>query len=115
MTAHARAALALSSAALLLAGCEQSPPPAAFHVAARGPAHSCSIEVAGRTVSTDELYTIARQQVTKRRAAHIDTNSGKTPYRCIGGVIFTLQRAGFKKFAYITEPPAPDTQLPENR
>lgn len=28
-----------------------------------------------------------------------------TPYRCIGGTIFTMQRAGFVKVGFISEPP----------
>ena len=37
--------------------------------------------------------------------AHIrgDVN---TPYRCIGGAIFTMQRAGFARVDFISEPPA---------
>jgi len=37
--------------------------------------------------------------------AHIrgDVN---TPYRCIGGAIFTMQRAGFARVGFISEPPA---------
>ena len=36
--------------------------------------------------------------------AHIrgDVN---TPYRCIGGAIFTMQRAGFSRVGFISEPP----------
>jgi biopolymer transport protein ExbD len=36
--------------------------------------------------------------------AHIrgDVN---TPYRCIGGAIFTMQQAGFQKVGFISEPP----------
>ena len=29
-----------------------------------------------------------------------------TPYRCIGGVIYNMQRAGFAKVGFISEPPA---------
>lgn len=29
-----------------------------------------------------------------------------TPYRCIGGAIFTMQRAGFARVGFISEPPA---------
>jgi len=29
-----------------------------------------------------------------------------TPYRCIGGAVFTLQRAGFTRVGFISEPPA---------
>ena len=37
--------------------------------------------------------------------AHIrgDVN---TPYRCVGGAIFTMQRAGFARVGFISEPPA---------
>jgi len=27
-------------------------------------------------------------------------------YRCVGGVIFTMQRAGYQKIGFISEPPA---------
>ena len=29
-----------------------------------------------------------------------------TPYRCIGGAVFTMQRAGFQRVGFISEPPA---------
>ena len=50
---------------------------------------------------------IARQggvdNVTELPEAHIrgDIN---TPYRCIGGAIFTMQRAGFSRVGFISEP-----------
>jgi len=28
-----------------------------------------------------------------------------TPYRCIGGAVFTMQRAGFARIGFISEPP----------
>ena len=27
------------------------------------------------------------------------------PYRCVGGAIYTMQRAGFARIAFISEPP----------
>ncbi len=36
---------------------------------------------------------------------HIRGDSN-TEYRCVGGVIYTLQRAGFQKIGFISEPPA---------
>lgn len=30
--------------------------------------------------------------------------SGNVPYRCIGGVIYTMQRQGYKKVGFIAEP-----------
>ncbi len=40
--------------------------------------------------------------------AHIrgDTN---TPYKCIGGTIFTMQRAGFARVGFVSEPPPGST------
>ena len=32
-----------------------------------------------------------------------------TPYRCIGGAVFTMQRAGFQRVGFISEPPAGST------
>jgi biopolymer transport protein ExbD len=81
----------------------QLPP---FRVMVRGPASSCSIEVDGHKVTTDELLAIARPEAKSGRLAHLDTDMGQTPYRCIGGAIYTLQRAGFTKVAFISEPPA---------
>jgi biopolymer transport protein ExbD len=36
-----------------------------------------------------------------------------TPYRCIGGTVFTMQRAGFARVGFISQPPAggPVTRL----
>ena len=44
------------------------------------------------------------ENVTELPEAHIrgDVN---TPWRCIGGAIFTVQRAGFARVGFISEPP----------
>ena len=36
---------------------------------------------------------------------HIRGDIG-TPYKCIGGTIFTMQRAGFARVGFVSEPPA---------
>ncbi len=36
--------------------------------------------------------------------AHIRADVN-TPYRCVGGAIFTMQRAGFARVGFISEPP----------
>ena len=49
--------------------------------------------------------TVAVQAVQlKLPEAHIrgDVN---TPYKCIGGTIYTMQRAGFARVGFISEPP----------
>jgi biopolymer transport protein ExbD len=37
--------------------------------------------------------------------AHIRADVN-TPYKCVGGAIFTMQRAGFARVGFISEPPA---------
>ena len=37
--------------------------------------------------------------------AHIRADIN-TPYRCVGGAVFTMQRAGFARVGFISEPPA---------
>ncbi len=29
-----------------------------------------------------------------------------TPYKCVGGAVYTMQRAGFARVGFISEPPA---------
>ncbi|MDT8757740.1 biopolymer transporter ExbD [Sphingomonas psychrotolerans] len=84
-----------------LAGCATTLAP--FNVLVRGPATSCSVEVQGRSVTTEELLAIAREEAKTRRAADVDFD-GAAPYRCIGGAIYILQMAGFKKVGFVSEP-----------
>ncbi len=44
------------------------------------------------------------ENVQELPEAHIRADVN-TPYRCIGGAIFTLQRAGFARIGFISEPP----------
>ena len=43
------------------------------------------------------------ENVTELPEAHI-RGDVDTPYRCIGGAIFTMQRAGFARVGFISEP-----------
>ena len=61
--------------------------------------------------AVEKLETLVRnvggaQNITEENMpeAHIrgDIN---TPYRCIGGAIFAMQRAGFARIGFISEPP----------
>lgn len=90
---------------LAITGCAERTEPAPFKVLVRGPASSCTTEVEGRTVTTEELLEIARRAASPGRPARIDGNMAETPYRCIGGTLFTLQRAGFKDVDFIGPPP----------
>jgi biopolymer transport protein ExbD len=84
-----------------------------------GPGGTCEVYWNITPVTSDELLDRAVkkleqiikdvggvQNVTEDNMpeAHIrgDVN---TPYKCIGGTIFTMQRAGFARVGFISEPP----------
>jgi len=92
-----------------------------------GPGGSCEVYWNLTPVSSEELLDKAVQALEKQIAAvggvenineenmpevHIrgDIN---TPYKCIGGTVFTMQRAGFARVGFISQPPAggPVTRL----
>ncbi len=83
-----------------------------------GPGGECEVYLELRKVTAEELFTQAEDVLTKEikrlggpeqiddeeiPEAHIrgDIN---TPYRCIGGAVFTMQRAGFARVGFISEP-----------
>ena len=85
-----------------------------------GPDGSCEVYWNLTKVTSDELLDRAVKKleqlikdvggvenVTEENMpeAHIrgDVN---TPYKCIGGTVFTMQRAGFARVGFISEPPA---------
>ena len=84
-----------------------------------GPGGVCEVYWNLTRVNSEELLQRATDELTQRIAAvggaqniteenmpeaHIrgDIN---TPYRCIGGAVFTMQRAGFQRVGFISEPP----------
>lgn len=90
----------------LAVGCASPAPLSPFTVVVRGPATSCSIEVEGRKVTTDELLEIARPKAKSGRHVRIDSDMAQTPYRCLGGAIFTLQQAEFKDVGFAAKTPS---------
>jgi len=83
---------ALSASPALLAACvqtRQEEPP--LVVTARQDGDGCLVKVEGERVTSQRLLEIARR-TSKRRAIVIFEK--ETPYKCTGGAIFTLQRAG---------------------
>ena len=85
-----------------------------------GPGGSCEVYWNLTKVDNEELLDRAVKKLEKlikdvggvenvteenMPEAHIrgDVN---TPYKCIGGAIFTMQRAGFARVGFISEPPA---------
>ncbi len=83
------------------------------------PNGACEVYWGQTPVNSTELVTRAvaklRKEIDKQGGptapglelpeAHIrgDIN---TPYRCIGGTVFNMQRAGFQRVGFISEPPA---------
>jgi biopolymer transport protein ExbD len=46
------------------------------------------------------------QNITEENMPEVHIRSDvNTPYRCVGGAIFTMQRAGFARVGFISEPP----------
>ena len=104
---HRAATIALPFA---LIGCAHSAREAPFRVVVRGPAATCSITVNGRVVTKEELLAIARKKVKSTRRASIHVEARETPYRCIGGTIYTLQTAGFGYLDFAGQSPFADTK-----
>jgi hypothetical protein len=86
---------------LLAGGCAESSPP--LHVMPRFESGECRYEAGARTLSLDELAVEAR--AWRGRAVRFD-GGAETPYKCLGGAIFFLQRAGVRRIGFISEPPA---------
>jgi biopolymer transport protein ExbD len=60
-------------------------------------------------VDSDTLLSRARAWPDKGVQIHIDGDT-TTPYRCVGGAVYTLQSAGFTKIGFIAEPPGKGSQ-----
>ena len=88
-----------------------------------GPGDTCEVYWGLQKVTAEELLERAAKKledevkkaggpeaITEENMpeAHIrgDVN---TPYRCIGGTIFNMQRAGFARVGFVSEPPAGST------
>ena len=84
-----------------------------------GPGSTCEIYWGMTPVNSEDLLNRAVEKLEAQIAAvggpeniteenmpeaHIrgDIN---TPYRCVGGAVFTMQRAGFARVGFISEPP----------
>ena len=83
----------------------------------------CQVYWQVQKVSADQLLEMA----AKKLKAEVDKLGGpdkvtdetmpeahirgdvNTPYKCIGGAVFTMQRAGFARVGFISEPPPGET------
>lgn len=71
-------------------------------------------KIATKQELLDRSVAALRAEIARQKAAgskqelpevHI-RGDANMEYRCVGGVIYTLQRAGFQKIGFISEPPA---------
>ena len=82
--------------------CTTAPPPRPIRVAVQLVGEECRFVAQGRAMTIDELTTAARAWRGRRVVVNAYSN---TPYKCVGGGIFALQRAGVKKTGFVAEPP----------
>lgn len=68
----------------------------------------CFVEAEGRRLTSDAFAAAARQW--RQREVHL-WGEARTPYRCMGPIIFALQSAGVQRIGFISEPePTPQTR-----
>lgn len=77
---------------------------APFTVRIGGSYPTCKISVAENNISFDELRRLSAEQKSVTDTAKIDGDVKNLPYRCLGSVIYILQRSGFKNIIYGWEP-----------
>jgi len=78
----------------LLCACAPAPPLA---VRASGEGETCTVRINNEELSSDELDAERLRALAKAHGKRMSVDaSPQTPYRCIGGVVFNLQRAGFR-------------------
>ena len=77
-----------------LCACAQTPP---LQVSATGREQTCALRLDNVDVSREALdpNRLRALGAAHRRRAVVDTDP-ETPYRCVGGIIYDLQRAGFR-------------------
>ena len=76
--------------------------PLVIQVRGDGETQPCVAEIDGRRIDAERLAETARPW--RERGARIAATM-ETPYRCVGGIIYALQRAGFTRIGFAAEPP----------
>ncbi len=101
-----RSWLPLALLSSLAAGCATPARPIRFEAATRATDGGCAISFDGREVTDAELLAIARARGRKPYEAQVTTKVSDTPWRCVAGLIYRLQMAGFEKinFAALAPP-----------
>jgi len=96
--------LPIALVALGAAGCATPPAaPPPIQVVALPAGDGCRFQVEGRTYPGLESLTAAAPRWRGRRA--VVSGGTDIPYKCVGGALFALQRAGLKPVTFIAELP----------
>lgn len=90
----------LISAALMFA-MQTAPDPVVIHVT--DGEKGCEFRVEGRLLTPDQLERAARGWVAEGREGQVRGDASLS-YRCAGGVMFTLQKAGMPRVGFIGDP-----------
>jgi biopolymer transport protein ExbD len=66
-----------------------------------GQQQKCWVEFDGRTYSESDLPKLADAMPDRDREVWVSA-AADTPYRCIGGAIYSIQKAGFIRIGFVT-------------
>lgn len=89
------------SAVLLLAA-QATPDPAAVTVTFNG--SECGFRAEGREIGWNDLHVPAADWASEGRPVELVIGQD-TPYRCVGGAVFALQRTGYSSRSTVADPP----------
>ncbi|MEH3103973.1 MAG: hypothetical protein PGN12_08700 [Sphingomonas phyllosphaerae] len=67
---------------------------------------ACVTTFEGRDFDNAEVLEIARSRVRKTREAQVATKAADMPWRCVAGLIYRLQMAGFEKINFAALSPS---------
>ena len=94
-----RATAFLAGAAFFPPGCANDPP-VLLQVGGGGD-RPCFARLEGRLISAQALEALGRRW--RERGVQL-AGDMSTPYRCMGGIIYALQRAGVERIGFVAQP-----------
>lgn len=86
---------------------ESSRRPITYKLAVWAEGKSCRVAIDGRPVPSARLERELRK-LPKTNSSEVHVSAAvETPYRCIGGVIYSAQKAGFIRIGFVTDEARP--------
>ena len=86
--------------ALVLAGMQTEQP---VRIEATWAGEQCGLRFEGKLLDRDALESLAKDWARDKREVHIH-GKDDVPYRCVGGTIFTVQKAGVVRIGFTVDP-----------